>query len=183
MKRLEELTLEELWRLFSIRLSAYDERWPRIAEEEIIRLKDILGESMVRISHIGSTAINGIKAKPIIDLLVEAPESTLLSALKKRISDAGYLCMNETADRISFNRGYTIDGYADKVYHLHLRKAGDNDEIYFRDYLNQHPSIAAEYEMLKVRLSGEYEYNRDAYTEAKTDFVRYYTDIAVKTLR
>ena len=64
---------------------------------------------------------------------------------------------------------------ADKVYHIHLRYIGDNKELYFRDYLNEHPQIAKEYEALELELWKQYENNRDAYTDAKTDFVQEWT--------
>ncbi len=83
--------------------------------------------------------------------------------------------MSTLADRISFIRGYTKEGFAEKVYHLHLRYAGDNDELYFRDYLNDNPGIAKEYEQLKFSLWRQYAHNRDAYTEAKTQFVKKHT--------
>ena len=54
--------------------------------------------------------------------------------------------------RISFNSGYTKAGFADKVFHIHLRYIGDNEELYFRDYLREHPQIAKEYETLKLNL-------------------------------
>lgn len=78
--------------------------------------------------------------------------------------------------KISFNRGYTKDGFADKVFHVHLRYAGDNDELYFRDYLNEHTQIAKEYE--RVKLWKMFEHNRDAYTDAKTEFVKKWTSDA-----
>lgn len=55
---------------------------------------------------------------------------------------------------------------------------GDNDEIYFRDYLNERFDVAKEYEFLKLKLWKKYGFNRDAYTNAKTDFIKKYTDIA-----
>ena len=70
---------------------------------------------------------------------------------------------------------YTANGFTDKVYHIHLRYAGDNDELYFRDYLNEHPDVAKEYEALKLRLWKQYELNRDAYTDAKTAFIPKWT--------
>jgi GrpB-like predicted nucleotidyltransferase (UPF0157 family) len=62
--------------------------------------------------------------------------------------------------------------FAEKVYHVHLRLVGDNDELYFRDYLNAHPQTAKEYEALKLRLWKEFEHDRDACTEAKTEFIK-----------
>ena len=74
--------------------------------------------------------------------------------------------------------GYTEQGFADEVIHLHLRYRGDNDELYFRDYLLEHPECAREYEALKIRLWKQYEHNRDAYTEGKTAFIRRQTEAA-----
>ena len=86
--------------------------------------------------------------------------------------------MSTNKSRISLNKGYTENGFAEKVFHFHIRLYGDTDEIYFRDYLNTHPDIAKEYEKLKLRLWKEYEHNRDAYTDEKTDFVKRYTSLA-----
>ncbi len=60
----------------------------------------------------------------------------------------------------------------------YVRYAGDNDELYFRDYMNEHPNVAKEYEALKLKLWKKYEHNRDAYTDAKTDFIHHWTQEA-----
>ncbi|MPN61838.1 hypothetical protein SDC9_209582 [bioreactor metagenome] len=87
--------------------------------------------------------------------------------------------MAQAETRIDFNKGYTSKGFAKKVFHLHLRKFGDNDELYFRDYLNKHPEIAQKYGKLKLSLWKQFEHNRDGYTESKTAFVREYTSKAI----
>ena len=66
------------------------------------------------------------------------------------------------------------------MYHLHLRYAGDNDELYFRDYLIRHPNVAKEYEKLKLNLWKLYQHNRDRYTDEKTEFISKYTNEAKK---
>jgi GrpB-like predicted nucleotidyltransferase (UPF0157 family) len=86
--------------------------------------------------------------------------------------------MSQSENGLSFNKGYTENGFAERVFHLHLRYAGDNNELYFRDYLIECPEVAKEYEELKLRLWKEYEHNRDAYTNAKTEFVKKYTEKA-----
>ena len=86
--------------------------------------------------------------------------------------------MSASDSRMSFNKGYTPDGYAEKVFHIHLRYSGDNDEIYFRDYLRSHHELAREYETLKQSLLPRYRHDRDGYTEAKTEFVRRITALA-----
>ncbi|WP_277821076.1 GrpB family protein [Muribaculum caecicola] len=84
----------------------------------------------------------------------------------------GYVCMSESHTRISFNKGYTLAGYADKVFHVHVRRTGDNDEILFLDDLIAHPESAKDYETLKLPLLPEYKDNRNRYPEAKTEFVK-----------
>ena len=174
-KKLSEMTLEELWELFPIILTAHNDCWTDYYNEEETKLKRILPKNVV-INHIGSTAIKNIYAKPIIDILVEVNEC--LADISKTLEKNGWIKMSESSRRVSFNKGYTEHGFEEKVYHLHLRYIGDNDEIYFRDYLNSHPKIAKEYEILKLKLWKKFEHNRDAYTEAKKDFVSKYTSLA-----
>ena len=129
----------------------------------------------------GSTAVGFIWAKHIVDILVEVPEESSISAYADPIAGLGYTCMWREDGRMSFNKGYTEEGFAEKVFHLHLRVSGDNDELYFRDYLMEHPDVAGAYEKLKLRLWKEYEHDRDGYTNAKTEFIKMYTEMA-KTL-
>lgn len=174
-KSLSEMTLEELWELFPIVLTEHKEYWKDFYFEEVQRVKKFLPNDGVQISHIGSTAIKNIWAKPIVDILLEIPETVSMETVKNILSDNGYFCMTEEDRRKSFNRGYTDEGFAEKVFHLHLRYWGDNDELYFRDYLNENPDVAKQYEELKLSLWKQYEHNRDAYTDAKTEFVKEYT--------
>ncbi len=175
-KKLSEMTLEELWMLFPIQLTEHNDDWKKQYTEMAEYLeKELSSRNIIRISHIGSTAINGIWAKPIVDILVEISLDENMQAAARQIEKCGFLRMSEEKRRISFNKGYTENGFAEKVYHLHMRYAGDNDELYFRDYLNKHPGVAKEYEQLKLSLWRQYEHNRDAYTEAKTNFVKKYT--------
>ncbi|MBU5584683.1 GrpB family protein, partial [Enterococcus sp. S181_ASV_20] len=62
---------------------------------------------------------------------------------------------------------------------LHVRAIGDWDEFYFRDYLRKYPEVARQYEELKLTLKEKFEHNRDAYTDAKSDFVQKYSKKAV----
>ena len=177
VKRLSEMTLEELWQLFPIILTAHQECWKEWYLEEETLLKQVLSQ-VERISHIGSTAIPSIWAKPIVDILVEIPNGRNLSDHKAQIINCGYICMSENEKGLSFNKGYTENGFAERVFHLHLRYTGNHNELYFRDYLNEFPDIAKEYEKLKLSLWNEYKHDRDAYTNAKTEFVKKYTEQA-----
>ena len=176
-KKLSEMSLEELWHLFPIFLTEHQTCWKEWYSEEEIFLKNAMPQG-ARISHIGSTAISSIWAKPIIDILVEVPKGTKLSNYKDLVENGGYIYMIQNTNSISFNKGYTENGFAEKVFHLHLRFIGDNDELYFRDYLIEHSDVASKYEKMKLKLWKEYEHNRDGYTNAKTKFVQKYTEKA-----
>lgn len=176
-KKLSEMSLEELWQLFPIILKEHNPIWEEYYNEEEIVLKNNL-PNISNISHIGSTSIPSIWAKPIIDILVEIPKEDDINDYIELILKQGYICMSKSEKRISFNKGYTENGFTEKVYHLHLRYKGDNDELYFRDYLIDNPEVAKEYEKLKLDLWKKYEHNRDGYTSAKTEFVQKYTEKA-----
>ena len=173
-KKLSEMSLEELWQLFPIFLTEHNACWKEwyLEEEKLLKTVFSSGE---KISHIGSTAIPSIWAKPIVDILIEAPSSVDLSSCKAQIIALGYICMSQSEHELSFNKGYTEDGFSERVFHLHLKHEGDNDELYFRDYLTEHVEVAKQYEELKLSLWKQYEHDRDAYTNAKADFVKEYT--------
>lgn len=173
------MSLEELWELFPISLVEHDDMWEASYRSMEARLRELLADfPNVRISHIGSTAIPEIQAKNIVDVLVEIPEDCDFADAVHAIEDGGLTRMRSEGRRVSFNLGYTPDGFAEEVFHVHLRYAGDNDELYFRDYLQDYPQVAKEYETLKMSLAKQFEHNRDAYTDAKSDFIRKWTDIA-----
>jgi GrpB-like predicted nucleotidyltransferase (UPF0157 family) len=177
-KSLSKMTLQELWELFPIQLTEHKECWKDWYLEEWVCLSSFLSNT-IKIHHIGSTAIKGIWAKPIVDILVEAPIKEH-KTIKNLLMQNCYVCMAQDETRIDFNKGYTQDGFAERVFHLHLRKFGDHDELYFRDYLNEHSEIAKNYERLKLSLWKPFEHDRDGYTERKTDFVRKQTQMAIE---
>ncbi len=168
---LKNMTLEELWQLFPIVLVPHNPQWSNWAREEIAFLSALLSGYNPTINHIGSTAVPDICAKPIIDIIVEVSADIDWLSIKPIMECSGYICMSESEGRVSFNKGYTPDGYAEKVFHIHFHKTGDNDEIFFRDYLIAHPEVAKEYERLKLSLLPKYKNNRDGYTDAKSEFV------------
>lgn len=178
-KKLAEMTIKELWQLFPICLTEHQAGWHKQYEDEAQRLqKALAGMPMVRLSHIGSTAVPTIWAKPIVDMMLEVPFEKKLRDYADILVAHGYSWMSHDNMRISLNKGYTEEGFAQEVFHLHLRYKGDNDELYFRDYLLAHPDVAKAYEALKLTLGKIYKYNRNGYTEAKTEFIKQYTKLA-----
>ena len=174
-KSLSEMTLEELWQLFPVIISEHDPAWADFYRAEKYLLTERFGDLLVRISHIGSTAVKGLAAKPTVDILLEVQSTSSGDMVRRIASDCGYLVMAETFEpeyRLDPCKGYTPQGFAEKVFHLHIRYPGDWDELVFCEFLKQHPEKAQEYAQLKIGLQKRFKHNRDAYTEAKGDFIR-----------
>ncbi len=172
---LSEMTLEELWQMFPIELTEHNPAWASWYQDEKTALLAALGDAVKQIDHIGSTMVKGIQAKPIVDILLQVAPSCDLGWLEFVLSESGWQLMSEqtTPDaRSDWNKGYTADGFAERVFHLHVRQVGDWDELWFCDYIAKHPKAAEEYEELKRGLAVKYKNNRDAYTEAKGNFIR-----------
>jgi len=168
-KSLSEMSLEELWQLFPIILKEHNPEYKNWYSAEKEKLEKLLPNDFIdRINHIGSTAVPGLLAKPTVDILLEISREAPLSKVEFALKNSGWTLMHRNQEgqelNLVFNKGYTPQGFAEKVFHLHLRYPGDWDELYFRDYLIAHPEIAEEYEELKQKLEKEYKHNRDGYT-------------------
>lgn len=95
-KRLQDMTLEELWELFPTILTPHNPQWAIWAKEEMQLLSDILSSYGPIINHIGSTAVKGIHAKPNIDILVELSNGICWNLIKNVMVANGYICMSES---------------------------------------------------------------------------------------
>mgnify|MGYP001262237999 CR=1 FL=1 len=185
---LDDLTTEELGRLFPIEILPYDKKWSVIFSEESILIQKALGEKIaLRIEHFGSTAVEGLAAKPTIDILVEIPLLTewLKAEVIGAMKDAGYHFIWRTdgdTPYMNFVKGYTRQGFEGNIFHVHIADKSHSlwDRIYFRDYLRKNSYIAREYEALKINLAAKHKFDREAYTNAKCDFVKRITEIAKK---
>ncbi|MDM5152764.1 GrpB family protein [Bacillus sp. DX1.1] len=181
-KELSEMTLEELWELFPIILKEHNTDYKDWYEIEKRKLLSCLDEkNIMRISHIGSTAVEGLIAKPIVDILLEIDNGSNIEQLTNTLLHNGWLLMSSQSNpcmKIAFNKGYTKEGFAEKVYHLHVRYYHNWNELYFRDYLIEHEEVAKEYGKLKLGLIEEYEHDRDGYTDAKSNFILKHTEKA-----
>lgn len=181
MKDLKDMSIEELWQLFPIILKDHNPHYKLWYEEEIQRLTHLLNElNICRASHIGSTAVEGLIAKPIVDILLELPSGYNAKNATQLLQSDGWLLMqaDEEQQTIDLNKGYTPSGFEEKVYHLHVKPFGDWGELYFRDYLRQDHDVARQYGQLKLNLKNQFKHNRDAYTDAKSAFVAEFTQKA-----
>lgn len=173
-KCLTEMRDEELWQLFPIILVPYDASWPEAYRSESLRLREAVGSDIVRISHIGSTAVPGLTAKPTIDILLG--KKRYFPAVPARTYGDLRLSLHAAAAESAAGNDVYERLYPPRLrgqtYLLHVRYPGDWDELYFRDYPCINAEAAARYAALKLRLMRLYEHDRDAYTAAKGGFIR-----------
>lgn len=179
---LDQMTDEARWQLFPVLLQPYDPVWvERYRQEEAAICETIGAENIARVTHIGSTAVPNLIAKPTIDILLELRPEADVQIIEQQILGLGYLLTEQPGNpppHMTFLKGYTPRGFEGQAFHLHVRFRGDWDELYFRDYLRDNPQTAARYAEIKQELAERYRHNRDAYTAAKTKFVRYVTGLA-----
>jgi GrpB-like predicted nucleotidyltransferase (UPF0157 family) len=156
----------------TVRVVSYDRAWPDLYSVEAARVIDVLAQNDVTLvlEHTGSTAVPGLAAKPIVDMLagraLDQPREPLIEALQS----AGYTYRGEQGipGRDFFRRGNP------RQYHLHLTQVESSfwlDHLNFRDYLRSHPEVAARYATLKLELASLHQYDREAYIDGKTEFV------------
>ena len=161
----------------SIELVPYDNQWPKMAAQEIKKLQEILpANHIIDIQHVGSTAIPGMLAKPIIDIQIAVDS---LNSIKQLAIDAlkilGYEYWYENPDpeRMFFVKGMPPFGEK-RTHHVHIVELGSKhwkNKILFRNYLNNNPEVAREYEQLKLNLAKDNPHDREQYTNAKAKFI------------
>ncbi len=166
----------------------YDPRWPEMFEQERRHLRACLPACLVgRIEHFGSTAVPGLSAKPIVDMLVEV---TSLEETRRTIAPIleaqgyDYFWRSSWGNNTPPFYAWFIkrDRNGNRTHHIHMVEPHFEhwDRLLFRDYLIAHPDVAQEYGRLKMTLLGVHQNDRVAYTEAKGDFIRQVTETARK---
>ena len=163
-----------------ISITPYNPAWPRMFDTEKANLRKCLPPELIgRIEHFGSTAVPGLAAKPIIDMLVEVYS---LEEAKRRIVPIlqglgyDYIWRPSFGDDIPPWYCWFIkrDENGTRTHHIHLVEPDFEhwDRLKFRDYLIEHPAVAEEYAELKYRLGKEFPHDRVKYTEGKSEFIR-----------
>ena len=164
----------------------YDSRWSKMFEQERLHLLSCLPTDLLkRIENFGSTAVPGLSAKPIVDILVEV---TSLDETQQRITPIlkaqGYDYFWRPSwgnDTPPFYAWFIKrDKNGNRTHHIHMVESHFEhwDRLLFRDYLIDHPEVARKYGNLKMRLSSAHENDRVSYTQAKSDFIGRVTEMA-----
>ena len=155
-------------------LAEHDPSWPEVFTGEAQAIRQALGDILVSVEHIGSTAIPGLAAKPVIDILVGVTTLAEAEAKIPALEALGYDCRGENGipGRLFFRKG--LQEFR-RTHHLHLVETGHEQwplMLAFRDYLRAHPGDAQRYEALKRTLAVQFRDNRAAYSKGKTEFVQ-----------
>jgi GrpB-like predicted nucleotidyltransferase (UPF0157 family) len=150
---------------------AYDPQWPRLYEEEHARIVAVLAGLIDGIEHVGSTAVPGLDAKPVIDIMVGVAGREDGERCVAPLEGLGYEYLGEYGipGRLYFRRGVP------RSHQIHMvEKDGEFWErlLLFRDFLRTHSDAVEEYQQLKRELATRFRDDREAYTEAKTAFIR-----------
>jgi GrpB-like predicted nucleotidyltransferase (UPF0157 family) len=155
----------------TVELAPHAEEWHRLFAQEEARLRDAVGEHVAAIEHVGSTAICGISAKPIIDIAVGVREIADAEKCVRPLEGMGYEYRGENGIP---GRYYFIKGEP-RTHHLHMVELGSEfwkSHLLFRDYLRRRPEVAKGYEAVKIELARKYPDDRGAYTDGKGVFIR-----------
>ena len=157
-----------------VHIEPYDARWAAQFIDERDRLFQLLPGRFAAIEHIGSTAVPGLAAKPIIDVLAGVGSMSEADALLEPLCENGYVTSAEFNATLSDRRWLMRHAFGRRTHHLHLvlfRGEQWDQHLRFRDVLRADGAIAARYAQLKRDLAEQNRHDRDAYTGAKTAFV------------
>jgi GrpB-like predicted nucleotidyltransferase (UPF0157 family) len=154
-------------------IAEYDPAWPARFRSLAEPMRAALGEVALRIDHIGSTAVPGLAAKPVIDIQVSVASFEPLDAFRRPLEALGYVFR---ADNSELTKRYFREPPGVGRTHIHVRLLGHWNQqfaLLFRDYLRAHPDTAARYAALKRDLAARYRRpeQRQLYTEAKDPFI------------
>ena len=156
-----------------IEVVPYDPKWARRYRLEADKIAAVLKTELVQIQHIGSTAVNKILAKPIIDILAEVRGIEALDARNEEMLALGYRAMGEYG--IKARRFFVKGTEESRICHLHIYQSGNPriaEHLYFRDYLIANPKEAKQYSDLKRSLARKHPHDIDKYMDGKNSFIK-----------
>ncbi len=153
---------------------AYNPRWPTLFELERLCVQRALGDKLLAIEHIGSTAVPGLAAKPIVDLMVAVRDITVACASLDPLRAIGYDERTSQGDHPEWF--YCLGKPLERDTHCHLHLVKTHSDFWmrhlrFRNALRADPGLARRYESLKRELATQYADDREGYTNAKSAFI------------
>lgn len=146
----------------------YDPQWKVLFQQIALPIREALGGIAKRIDHVGSTSIEGIAAKPVIDIQISVDDFEPFAPIQTALERLNYQWRSENVDK-SKRYFREIDGARQQV-HIHVRRYGSWSEqmsLLFRDYLRTHPDDRNRYGNLKIELAKKFRHDRAAYIQGK----------------
>ncbi len=163
-----------------IEIVGYTPAWVAKFDSEQSLLKQALGDTAIKIEHIGSTAVPGLPAKPVIDILIEVTGLSELDSKNSHLESLDYKVMGEHG--IAGRRYYQKGGNC-RSHHIHAFVTGDSHLLRhraFRDYLIAHPDISLEYGKIKKQAALDCRNDINQYMNLKNRFIEHHEKLAVK---
>ncbi|WP_283148024.1 GrpB family protein [Silvimonas soli] len=158
-----------------VALVPYDPNWPLLFAREQERLSQLFGPVFLDIQHIGSTAIPNMLAKPVIDILAGVEPMPVAVGLNGPLCNAGYTTSAQFNASLTDRQWFMRWSEGVRTHHLHVVVYSSTqwqERLQFRDTLRHDPQLAAQYAALKTQLAQQFGDDREAYTDAKGEFVR-----------
>ncbi|PHK49030.1 GrpB family protein [Staphylococcus edaphicus] len=156
-----------------IEIQPYQKQWPILFESERQKINAILGKEVVAIHHIGSTAVTGLNAKPIIDILPVVHDINNIDTFNEAMADIGYKALGENGIE---GRRFFKKGESPRTHHVHVFQETNrydiNRHLAVRDYLRTHGTVARNYSALKIQLARQFTYDNEGYCDGKDAFVK-----------
>ena len=153
----------------------YRHQWGEIFEEEKRLLQAVLGEVSSTVEHIGSTSVNGLAAKPVIDIMIGLPDFSVVDSLVPRIEALGYEYIKKYEDEMPFRRYFVKNSNGIRTHQIHMVEINSEfwgRHLLFRDYLRQNPEMVNKYAALKKQLAEREWEDVNEYADAKSEFIR-----------
>ncbi len=164
-----------------IKVVDYNQNWSSEYQKEEQSIRTFLQVELVNSFHIGSTSVPGLKAKPIIDILLVVNDINKLDTFSSEFQDNGYEVRGEFG---IIGRRYFRKGGDNRTHQIHAFQYNNIEEIerhlVFRDYLRKHPEVCMQYGELKSQLAKQYPNDIDGYSDGKDDFVKKVEKDAIK---
>lgn len=157
-----------------VQVVSHDPSWPAEFMAEAARIRLAVGDLAVAVHHIGSTAIPGIVAKPIIDILLEVRDIQRLDARAPALMGLGYEAKGEFGipGRRYFRKDSATGVRTHQIHAFEVGSLGSERHLVFRDYLIAHPAIAQQYSLMKQQLAAAHPDNIEAYMDGKESFIK-----------
>ena len=168
----------------AVNLVRYNQKWKQVFERESKKIRKIFGKDALKLQHVGSTAIPGMSAKPIIDIVLIIASFRKVKRYEKKLQKIGYYLYkgDSIKERLFFRKG----SRERRTHYLHISEVGSGygeNLILFKDYLCENKDAFKRYFELKKKLAKKYPNERKIYTEKKTKLVKAILTKAKKSMR